>query len=161
MVEVNGLYFTITVIDPDTFSIGVNTSAYTAYTSGGTATKYGIAQTSPVRVNATAHGFTNGQIVYISGAAGMTEVNGLVFTVANAATNYFELSGVNGTAYTAYTGSASVYLYPQPGDALTWAGEFDVPCRFNVDRMQAEVMNKSGNELIIGWASIPIIEIRV
>lgn len=37
MVEVNDRYFTITRINDDTFSIGVNTTAFTTYTSGGTA----------------------------------------------------------------------------------------------------------------------------
>lgn len=40
MTQVNSTVFTITVIDPNTFSIGVNTSAYTAYIAGGTAAKY-------------------------------------------------------------------------------------------------------------------------
>jgi hypothetical protein len=39
MTEVNNLYFTITVVDPDEFTIGVNTTAYTAYVSGGSAFK--------------------------------------------------------------------------------------------------------------------------
>lgn len=40
MTELNGEPVTITVIDADTFSIGVDTTAYSAYTSGGTAAKY-------------------------------------------------------------------------------------------------------------------------
>ena len=39
MTEVNGLMFDVTKIGADSFSIGVNTSGYTAYTSGGTATR--------------------------------------------------------------------------------------------------------------------------
>jgi hypothetical protein len=39
MTQVNDLYFTITVTGVDTFTIGVDTSAYTAYSSGGTAAK--------------------------------------------------------------------------------------------------------------------------
>jgi uncharacterized protein (TIGR02217 family) len=40
MVELNGVAVTITVIDSDTFSIGVDTTTYTTYTSGGSADKY-------------------------------------------------------------------------------------------------------------------------
>uniref|UniRef100_A0A6H1ZMJ0 Putative tail tubular protein n=1 Tax=viral metagenome TaxID=1070528 RepID=A0A6H1ZMJ0_9ZZZZ len=36
MTEVNDLQFTATVVDTTSFTIGVNTSAYTAYSSGGT-----------------------------------------------------------------------------------------------------------------------------
>jgi hypothetical protein len=41
MTELNGNTYTITVVSSDTFSIGVNTSGYTTYTSGGTATEVG------------------------------------------------------------------------------------------------------------------------
>jgi uncharacterized protein (TIGR02217 family) len=157
MTQVNNLYFTITVVDPDNFTIGVNTSGYTAYTSGGSAIKYGITQTNLVRVNSTAHGFINGNIVYISGAAGMTEVNSLAFTVANASADYFELSGINGTAYTAYTGSATIYKYPQPSDALTWSGEFDVPVRFSQD--SASMVRIAPN--VSGWENISLQEIKL
>jgi uncharacterized protein (TIGR02217 family) len=158
MTQVNNLYFTITVVDPNNFTIGVDTTAYTAYTSGGSAIKYGITQTNAVRVNATAHGFINGDVVYISGAAGMTEVNSLAFTVINAATDYFEISGINGTAYTAYTGSATVYKYPQPSDTLTFAcTEYYVPVRFVNDFMEREIIAPN----VHGWQSIPLTEVRL
>jgi hypothetical protein len=157
MTQVNNLYFTVTVVDADNFTIGVNTSAYTAYTSGGSAIKYGITQTSPVRVNATAHGRSNGDVVYLAGAGGMTEVNSLAFTITNVATDYFELSGINGSAYTAYTGSATIYLYPQPSDTLTFAcTEFYVKARFDTDFMEREIITQN----VHGWQSIPIIEVR-
>lgn len=157
MTQVNDLYFTITVVDADNFTIGVNTTSYTAYTSGGSAIKYGITQTSPVRVNAAAHGFTNGQIIYLDNAAGMTQVNDTAFTVTNAQTNYFELSGIDGSAYTAYTGSGVIYLYPQPGDALTWAGEFDVPVRFSMDQANMQIIGPD----IRGWPDIQLIELKL
>lgn len=157
MTQVNNLYFTITVVDVDNFTIGVDTSAYTTYTSGGSAIKYGITQTSPVRVNSTAHGFTNGQIVYLDNATGMTTINDTAFTVANAQTNYFELSGVNGTSFPAYTGSGVIYKYPQPTDELTWAGEFDLPVRFESDMAGMSRMAQN----VAGWTGIQIVEIKL
>jgi uncharacterized protein (TIGR02217 family) len=157
MTQVNNLYFTITVTGTDNFTIGVNTSAYTAYSSGGSAIKYGITQTNPVRVNSDAHGFTNGQVVWIDNAAGMTEVNDLAFTVSNASTNYFELSGVNGTSYTTYTGSGVVYKYPQPSESLTFkCDEFYVKTRFVNDMMEREIIAPN----VQGWQSIPLVEVR-
>jgi uncharacterized protein (TIGR02217 family) len=47
------------------------------------------------------------------------------------------------------------------GTPTVWTGTFDVPCRFDTDQMKGEVIDKSGKDLIIGWSSIPIIEIRV
>jgi uncharacterized protein (TIGR02217 family) len=158
MTQVNNLYFTVTVVDADNFTIGVNTSGYTAYTSGGSAIKYGITQTNPVRVNADAHGFTNGQVIYLNGAGGMTEVNGIAFTITNVATNYFELSGINGTSYTAYTGSASAYKYPQPSESLTFAcSEYYVPVRFVNDMMEREIIAPN----VHGWQQIPLTEVRL
>lgn len=42
-----------------------------------------------------------------------------------------------------------------------WTGEFDVPARFDIDHSDVAALARSGNELILGWASIAIQEIRV
>ena len=157
MTEVNGLYFTITFLTADTFSIGVNTTAYGAYTSGGTAIKYGATQTNAVRIHSTAHGFSNGNVIYIAAAGGMTQINNLAFTVSNSQTDYFDLSGINGTAYSLYTSGGTISKYPQSSETLTWSGEFDVPCRFDVDQMKAS-HDAYG---YASWGGIPIVEIRV
>lgn len=59
-------------------------------------------QANPVVVTATAHGFSNGQTINITGIKGMTELNGENFTAANVTANTFELSGINGTSYSPY-----------------------------------------------------------
>ncbi len=71
-----------------------------------------ITQSNPAVVTAPGHGLPNGQTILIKGVSGMTEVNGLLFTVANAALNTFELSGINSTGYTAYAGGGRVDLVP-------------------------------------------------
>lgn len=65
---------------------------------------------NPVVVTCAAHPFTNGQTVCIRDVVGMTELNGRKFTVANKATNTFELSGVDGSAYTAYQSGGTARL---------------------------------------------------
>ena len=45
----------------------------------------------------------DGDSVYINGVLGMTEINGTLATVINKSTNTFELSGVNSSAYSAYS----------------------------------------------------------
>jgi hypothetical protein len=67
----------------------------------------GATQANPVVITSTAHGLTNGQEVFISNVTGMVEINNRVFTVAGVATNTFQLSGVNGTGYTAYVSGGS------------------------------------------------------
>jgi hypothetical protein len=69
----------------------------------------GATQANPVVVTAIGHGKSNGDKVAILSVGGMTELNGNVYTVANATTNTFELSGINGTGYTTYTSGGVVY----------------------------------------------------
>ena len=48
------------------------------------------------------------------------------------------------------------------GTPTAWAGEFDVPCRFDTDTMRGEIIDKNvGKGFIMGWNSIPIVEVRV
>ena len=67
----------------------------------------GITQANPGVVSITAHGYSNGDTVVISGVVGMTEVNGKRFKVANVNTDDFELQDIDGvdidtTSFTAY-----------------------------------------------------------
>lgn len=68
-----------------------------------TKTITGITAANPAVVTSAAHGYSNGDKVYITSVAGMTEVNNRWFTVANVTTDTFELSGVNSSGYTAYS----------------------------------------------------------
>lgn len=63
-----------------------------------------ITQASPPVVTSTAaHGLADGDVVRITGAGGMTEVNGKTFIVNVTGASTFELLGVDGTGYGAYT----------------------------------------------------------
>lgn len=74
---------------------------------------------NPVVVTATAHGFSNGDKVYISEVEGMTQLNGHSFVVANKATDTFELTNqdgeatgnVNGTAFSTYVSGGEARKY--------------------------------------------------
>lgn len=76
--------------------------SYLGYT-GSAPVITGATKANPVVITSVAHGLSNGDLVDIDDVGGMTEINGLRFTVANKTADTFELSGVNGTAYTAYT----------------------------------------------------------
>ena len=70
----------------------------------------GITNADPGVVTASSHGFSNGDFVVISSVAGMTEVNGRTYKVANKTTNTFELNDVDGNAIdTATSGPYSTY----------------------------------------------------
>jgi len=73
----------------------------------------GITQANPGVVTSTAHGYSNGDTVVITGVVGMTQVNGKRFKVASVAANTFQLQDIDGnnvntTSYTAYTSGGIV-----------------------------------------------------
>lgn len=73
----------------------------------------GITQANPGVVTSAAHGFANGDRVFISGVVGMTQVNNNYYTIAGAAANTFQLADLNGnlvdtSAYTAYSSGGTV-----------------------------------------------------
>ena len=70
-----------------------------------------ITQANPAVVTSNAHGFNNGDEVFITGVIGMTQVNNKRFTVAGAAANTFQLSGINSTGYTAYSSGGTAARY--------------------------------------------------
>ena len=77
----------------------------------------GVTQANPGVITSTSHGFSNGDEIYIDSVAGMTELNGRNYLVANATTNTFTVQDLFGndidtTAFTAYTsGGTATEIY--------------------------------------------------
>ena len=73
-----------------------------------------ITKANPAVVTATAHGLSNGHIIYISGVGGMTEVNGKFYKIANKTTNtiepteIFDGANVNSTGFGTYTSGGTI-----------------------------------------------------
>jgi hypothetical protein len=61
------------------------------FDGGDAVTITNITQADPCVVTAAAHGFSDGDQVYLTGIVGMTELNGRYFTVSNKTTNTFEI----------------------------------------------------------------------
>lgn len=106
-------------------------------------------------------GLSAGKKIYLAGFTGADAalLNGIAHTInsiAGTAPYVFTLA-TNTAGKTITLGSGIGYKYPQASDALTWAGEFDVPCRFDTDKINVELSAPN----IQGWTSIPIVEIRV
>jgi len=115
----------------------------------------GISQGNPGTVTtSSAHGFSNGDEIYIKSVVGMTEVNDTVFTISGVTATTFSI-GVDTTSYTAYTSGGSAEKHVQSTDSLTWTGEFDVPVRFDVDGLDIELQQDDW-----GGTSIPIVELK-
>lgn len=70
--------------------------------------------------------------------------------------NTFSAVGGSGLSLNYDTGILSYSSLP-----TAFSCQFDVPVRFDVDEMRAETIDKSGDDLIIGWSSIPIVEVRI
>ena len=64
---------------------------------------------NPCVITAVAHGLSDGDEIGIFDVLGMTEINGLGFTVANKTANTFELTGINSSAYTTYTSAGHIH----------------------------------------------------
>lgn len=87
----------------------------------------GITQANPAVVTSAAHGRVNGDIVYIAGVLGMSEVNTgnseRAYVVAGATTNTFQLTGVNSTGYGSYTSGGYVISARPKSGGVRWKGQ--------------------------------------
>ena len=105
----------------------------------------GITQANPAVVTVASHGLSNGDEVYISGVVGMTEVNGKRFIAAGVAANTFQLSGINSTAYTAYSsaGTAKRTFVVAASSSTTTPHEPQKPTRGAVARKRRASSSRS------------------
>lgn len=85
-----------------------------------------ITQANPAVVTASSHGFSDGDHVWINSVAGMTELNGRRFTVANKTTHTFELSGINSSSFTAYSSGGTAAKVYEISTSYTSAQVFDL-----------------------------------
>lgn len=82
----------------------------------------GINKANPGTMTVAAHGWSNGDWIYVQSVGGMTQVNGNYYMVASATANDFQLTDLNGnnvntTGFSTYTagGTASrVYVLASP-----------------------------------------------
>ena len=111
-----------------------------------TTTITGISQASTAVVTAN-NSFNNGDIVIIEAVGGMTQVNDLLFTVANASDTTFELQGINSTGYGAYTsgGTAKLANITNLGYLQETAYKYDKPQEDIPDETGAIVRSVFGN----------------
>lgn len=87
----------------------------------------GISNANPGVVTSAAHGYSNGDWVFLTGIGGMTALNGQTFKVANAAANTFTLQStitgadINTTLFGVYTSggtAARIYTLTTPYAAV-------------------------------------------
>lgn len=144
--------------DPGEVLVDTTNGRITRYADGAKAIT-AITKANPGVFTCTAHGFSSGDLIGITGVLGMTEINNQEASVTVLTADTFHL-GINTSAYGAYTSGGTASKFGLASDALTWAGEFDVPCRFDTDELNAVTLTRSGGDLLLGWQSVPLVEIR-
>lgn len=105
MTEVNGNSY---------FVARKTTNTFQAVLTTGGKTISAATRANPCVVTATAHGFSNADVIGIFNVLGMTELNGLTYKVKNKTTNTFEITNlsdanINSTGFTAYTSAGKAY----------------------------------------------------
>ena len=115
------------------------------HTEGGTVlnattTISGATAADPCVITDTAHGYSDGDEVFITGIVGMTELNGRYFKVANKNANDFELTdlqdnNIDSSAYTAYSSAGTAAAVFELTTAYATADLFDLNFAQSADVM--------------------------
>ena len=100
----------------------------------------GATAANPVVITSIAHGFANGDDVFVTGVVGMTQLNGRTMRVASQAANTFELTDYDGnnidsTAYTAYSSAGTAEEVYQITTPYTTAQLFELEYTQSADVM--------------------------
>lgn len=115
--------YAVTAVDPETGEIGLRGVNNTVRTITG------ITSAAPAVVTASAHGFANGDEVYIYNVTGMTDANGKPYTAAGVTSSTFELANTDFTGYAAYVSAGSVartFVITSSAPALTSSTPIDL-----------------------------------
>ena len=128
--------------------------------SSSTVSAFTAGATTSVTLTAALPQLAIGEKLYVTGWVGTaaTVMNSIAHTITNitgAGLNVYTLS-TNTTGLTRTSGGTG-FAYPQAGETLTWSGQFDVPCRFDIDHMKTNIIFYQA----YSWGGIPIVEIRV
>lgn len=117
-----------------------------------------VSAASPAEITtSTAHGFSTGDTAYLTGT-GISGLDGLPWPVTVIDTTHFTIAYDNSAGSAASSGT--VAAYPQPGESVTWSGEFDVPVRFDGDQFDCtfQAADDAGNALF-ALGSLTVTEI--
>lgn len=96
-----------------------------------TAAITGISKAASAVISCAGHTFIAGESVYISGVAGMTQINGLRGLITTISAGVSITVAINSTAFSTWTSGGVLNTNPQTGEPVSAGCEFDIPCRFN------------------------------
>lgn len=101
------------------------------------------------------HGLNGGDTVYITNT-GLPEIDNQTWTVTIVDPDTVKLDGSDTTG-TGGSSNGSLEVYVQPGETLTWSGEYDVPVRFQDNQIPVSVRQFDLAEI----PAIPLVEIKL
>lgn len=128
-----------------------------------TVTAVTVGASTQVTLSTALPGITTGSRMYLTGLTGADAalLNNLSHAVTGVSSNVYTLA-TSTAGKTITPGSGVAYAYPQASEALDWAGQFDVPVRFDTDRLRRRVLGRApGGDYLVDCDEIPLIEIRV
>lgn len=126
MTQVNNDFFTAGTVSGTSIPLGIDTTAYGTYTSGGTVSSAGNKITAITKANPCAitfgtlpSNFTAGLQICITGVLGMTQINNQFCTIVGISGNSI-LVNINSTGYSTWTSGGLA----QPATATWCMGEW-------------------------------------
>lgn len=124
-----------------------------------------VGTTTQVTFSASVGGLLAGQKLYLGPVAGpdaalLANQAHLINSVSGTGPVTYVLA-VNTAGKSITPGGASGYKYPQAADILAWAGEFDVPVRFDADILRTRIEAMEGAESLHYLYSLPLVELRL
>jgi uncharacterized protein (TIGR02217 family) len=164
MTQIRGQRGTISGASGSIFTVDVDTSAYSAFTTGGTLNTQrqnfafgvsiiGIAKKALALVTSSgAHGLVAGDVGIFSGIGGMTQINSVEATVVEVIdASHFRVD-VNSLLFSTFTGSGTFAV----AERMTAGYIYDLPVRFDTDHIpfSFEAWEAAGVDL-------PVIELRL
>jgi hypothetical protein len=101
-----------------------------------------IVKSAPCVIVDSSHGLNTGDRIYITGVVGMTEINGLNFTVTKLADNYFSLDGVDSTDFTDYDSGGTWSLNRCPN-----TGTYKYIVTYEITTSSGQVIESEGHQV--------------
>jgi uncharacterized protein (TIGR02217 family) len=134
-----------------------NTSGVVSFASDNELIITDITQASHGQIStSTNHNLEVGNTVFFSGIAGMTQLNNIRGKISSIVSDTeFEVL-INTNLFDEYTSGGQINTIPQSGEIVSAGFEFDVPCRFDADKLSIGMLHHS-----VGTYTIPIVEMRL
>lgn len=134
--------------------------------SSSTVTAVTVGATTQVTLTAALAGLAVAGRLYLTGLAGthaslLNNLSHAITAITGGGLNVYTLN--TDTAGKTITAAGTGYKYPQPTDALTWAGSFYVPVRFEADEIDWSLVmgGPATDSRLVEGPSVVLVEVPV